>query len=207
MTGITGKGVEHPPLHSMLWNVKHIEQVRQRTMRSLEAGIFTLLIIAALFFQAPGEGVCDIQRGSSLPDMKLRDEKGEMVPLFSRDEKKVLLIWLTDSCDSCMAGFAGLSSFAGEYSPKGVKVVIININLDESHLKARMTAPADPSMLILRDESWAIPRTFDENWIKGVCPLKNLIIIDREGIVQFVRHYPGIPPEVLREELKMILQR
>ncbi len=168
---------------------------------------FGLLVFLILLFHAASPGCCDVQRGMALPELQLRDEKGNMVPLFNRGEKKVHLIWLTDSCESCMAGFARLSALSNEYSSKGVKVVIINIHLDESYLKSRLTTPPDASVVILRDEGWTVPRLFDENWIKGVCPLKNLVIVDRDGIVQCVRHYPGIPPELLRDELKTQLQR
>jgi len=175
-----------------------------RFFRTLKHGLFILLLI--LFFTA-APGACDIQRGMALPEMQLRDEKGNTVSLFNREGKKIHLIWLTDSCDSCMAGFDRLSSMAGEYSPKGVRIIIINIHLDESYLKSRITSPPDASLMILRDESWTIPGIFDGNWLKGVCPLKNLVIVDKDGIVQYVHHYPGIPPELLREELKTQLQR
>jgi len=175
-----------------------------RHIQTMKRGLFILLMI---FLSVTAPGACDIQRGMALPDMLLKDDKGNMVPLLSREEKKVHLIWLTDSCDSCIAGFARLSLMAEEYSPKGVRIIIINIHLDESYLKARMTTPPAASLLILRDESWRLPGIFDGNWIKGVCPLKNLVIVDKHGIVQSVHHYPGIPPELLREELKIQLQR
>jgi peroxiredoxin len=147
-----------------------------------------------------------MQKGDMFPDVLFQSPGGTMMKPCSM-RGNIVLIWFTDFCDSCSPGFEPLSKLQSEFESSGLKVLIVSMVEDNYGLMERASATHNLKYPLLTGHEDALSRVHGPRYIRGSCPLNNIVLLDREGIVVLTGQFPGTPPSLLRDEVQAILQR
>jgi peroxiredoxin len=168
---------------------------------------FFLAVILLTLLLPLRPAYAQLHKGLSAPPFTLRNLEGKTFELKDYLGKYATIIWFTDFCDTCRAGFPQLASLWGQYEALGVRIVAVSTRGEANADVQKILAGQEIPFPILVDQQGEVTVKYAGNFIAGTCPVNNLFVIDRSGSVRLVRHFPGTPPEVLKEELKNCLSQ
>jgi peroxiredoxin len=160
--------------------------------------LFMLFVI--LFSGAAAQA--QFHKGQSITPFTLRDLQGKTFQISDYLGKYAVILWFTDFCDTCRAGFAQMEALSTQYGPSGLRIIAVSTRGEANADVQKTLTTVQITFPILIDQRGEVTVKFSGNFIAGTCPVNNLFILDRSGAVRFVRHFPGTPPDVLKEEIK-----
>lgn len=148
---------------------------------------FCVMVLAQTAYAATGVSV-----GQEAPDFTLKNLAGKSVSLKDfRGEKIVVLDFWASWCRPCLRAIPELNRIQKDYDEKDVQV--LGINYQET--PAAVLSVKKKYMVkypILLDSSGSVAKEY------RVTGIPNLILVDKDGVVQYNGHNPARLKEVLR---------
>jgi peroxiredoxin len=166
-----------------------------------------LLFLSIFSCLLPLPASAEVKNGEVFPDVVFTAPDGSVVNTGSFIDKKVVLLWFTDLCNSCTPGFEPLIKLQNEFEPSGLQLVIISVLGGNERLMEKESARHNLKYPIFLDQENSLKKIFDPHLLQGSCPLNNLYLVDRKGVVHMRRHFPGTPPYILRDEIRELLRK
>ena len=135
--------------------------------------------------------------GQEAPGFSLKDTGGKPVSLKDfRGEKIVILDFWASWCSPCLRAIPELNKLQKDYAEKDVQV--LGINIQESPAKAiSIKVKYMVKYPILLDIKGTVAKDYK---VRGI---PNLILVDKDGVVQ----YNGHAPFKLRTELEKLVRK
>jgi thiol-disulfide isomerase/thioredoxin len=149
---------------------------------------FCVMVLAQTAYAATGVNV-----GQEAPDFTLKNLAGKSVSLKDfRGEKVVVLDFWASWCAPCLRAIPELNRIQKDYDGKNVQVLGINVGQRPTAVlsvkkKYMVKYP------ILLDLNGNVAK--EEYRVRGI---PNLILVDKDGVVQYNGHNPARLKEVLR---------
>ncbi len=133
--------------------------------------------------------------GGCFPDFRLRDLEGKTHFLYAAAPGVKTVLWLTNLCGDCRAKIPLLEELARASEGK-LRVLAVSILPVDDPLP-RKVAPACRFPILLDPED-VVGRRLGQIHPSGVCPLRNVYIVDGRGRILFKHHLSAVDPEVFR---------
>ena len=148
---------------------------------------FCVMVLAQTAYAATGVSV-----GQDAPDFKLKSLAGKSVSLENfRGEKVVVLDFWASWCGPCLRAIPELNRIQKDYGEKDVQVLGINIR----EKPAAVLSVKKKYMVkypILLDLNGSVAKEYR---VRGI---PTLILVDKDGVVQYNGHNPARLKEILR---------
>lgn len=155
---------------------------------------------------------------SLLPiDKKIQLELDKKVPNFSLldiNNKKftlnhyfgsyAIMLWFTNLCSSCQAGISALEAVHKKYK-NSVEILAISQLGNNIKTVQEVINKLKPSFTFLIDLEGEVCKLYTGEYIPNTCPLNNIYFIDKNGILKFISHYPGLSKKELEKEIKVLI--
>ena len=151
-------------------------------MKAFRLVIFTLFI-CVLSVQVI-YGSVGVNVGQEAPDFSLKNLEGDTVHLKDfRGEKIVILDFWASWCGPCRRAIPELNKIQNDYEKKDVRVLGVNVGESPSKVVAfkKQNMVKYPTLL---DVKSTVAREY------RVTGIPNLIMVDKDGIVQYNGHSP-----------------
>jgi thiol-disulfide isomerase/thioredoxin len=183
--------------------------------RSLYAGYLLVGLVATLagfsIYQAsdqPPEGslpkaqsaVSEKLLGTRRPEFNLPNAEGEATSISRWDGDVVLVNFWATWCRPCRKEMPVLAQLQGQYGDRGFQVVGVAIDLRDAVTKYTAAVGADYPQLVGREDAIAIADRYGNHY--GALPYS--VLIDREGIIRFVKPGELRKGEIEDELLKLL---
>jgi thiol-disulfide isomerase/thioredoxin len=148
---------------------------------------FCVMVLAQTAYASTGVNV-----GQEAPDFTLKNLAGKSVSLKDfRGEKIVVLDFWASWCGPCLRAIPELNRLQKDYDGKDVQVLGINVR----ERPAAVLSVKKKYMVkypILLDLNGSVAKEYR---VRGI---PNLILVDKDGVVQYNGHSPAKLKEVLR---------
>jgi peroxiredoxin len=129
------------------------------------------------------------------PDFTLKDFRGKRFTLSDLKGREGALLWFTNLCEGCQSKFGGMEKIKSEYSGKGIEVVALS-QLEKDRKTVEDAVRANHLTLrFLYDPEGEVTTRYSGRYVPGSCPLTNLYIINKDGVIVYATHYPGAPED------------
>jgi peroxiredoxin len=160
-----------------------------------------ILLIALCYLKSEAASV---NIGQKVTPAVLKDYHGANINLGNSIGRRVTVIWICDLCKVCERGFDNYLSISDYFSSRQVDFYLIstvNEELTENFVKKyNITTPvllggSDPLTQLLTGQSGY-----------GLCPMDNIFLMDRNGILRFRGHLPGITNRDMQNIINRVLQ-
>jgi len=140
--------------------------------------------------------------GDKAPDFTLKDFQGKRFTLSDLKGHEGVLLWFTNLCEGCQSKFGEMEKFKSEYSGKGAEVIAVSqLGKDRKTVEEAVRANR-LTLRFLYDPDGKVTTRYSGRYVPGTCPLTNLYVIDKDGMIVSARHYPGVPEGEVAGELE-----
>jgi len=142
-----------------------------------------------------------LSAGDKAPDFTLADWQGKPFTLSTLKGHEGALLWFTNLCAGCQSKFGEMEKLKREYAGKGVEVIALSQlgkdrkSVDEAVQVNHLT------LRFLYDPDGEVTTLYGGRYVPETCPLTNLYIINKDGMIVAATHYPGVPEAEIASEL------
>ena len=139
-------------------------------------------ILLVLLLLVPGQALA-VQPGGSMVDFKVKTVDGQLVDSAKlRGEKPLLLVFWATWCPACERAIGPVNKISEQYG-EGLQVLGVNVGMNDSLKRLKR---------YVGKHKVAYPQYFDEgsglSRSYGIRGTPTIVIVDRQGIVQFKGH-------------------
>lgn len=142
--------------------------------------------------------------GDQALDFSLKDFSGGRFTLSKLTRKGNVVLWFTDLCEGCQSQIPTVLRLKAEYEKKGVEVVAVSVLGKDRKTVETVIKENKVSFRFLYDPMGVATQRYSGKYVEGTCPLKNIFIIEKGGMIVFARHLPGTQLSELTTELNKI---
>jgi len=174
-------------------------------MRSLCSILLVGAVLGFPLLSKAGQGGAQAKKspsvGDKAPDFTLKDFQGKRFTLSKLKGPEGALLWFTNRCEGCQSKFGEMEKFNSEYSGKGIEVIALSqLGKDRKTVEEAIRVN-HLTVRFLYDPNGEVTGRFSGRYLPGTCPLTNLYAIDKDGIIAYATHYPGVPEAEVAGEL------
>ena len=128
---------------------------------------------------------------SIAPAFELSGLDGKIYRLSDYRGSKPLVVWFTNLCGGCQANIPHLDSvYRAEIKPQA-ELLAVSLLGEDKKTVAKISKKLKFQFPILLDPQGKTCEDYIGEYVEGTCPLANLFVIDRQGIIKYETHYPG----------------
>jgi len=128
---------------------------------------------------------------SKAPAFELRGLDGKIYRLTDYRGSKPLIVWFTNLCGGCQANIPHLDSvYKADIKPQAELLAISLLGTDKETV-SKIFKKLKFEFPILLDTKGKTCEDYVGQYVEASCPLANLFVIDRQGIIRYETHYPG----------------
>ena len=136
------------------------------------------------------------------PDFELKDIDGKEYKLDRFADSLPVLIWFTNLCEGCRSNIPALDSvYLREIRPKA-ELLAISLLGDDFQTVEMTSNELNYSFPMLIDPDGASCKDYIGTYVRASCPISNLFVIDRHGMIRYESHFPGLSLKEVIELLK-----
>lgn len=173
-------------------------------IKNLKYSIAKVVISILLVPLVIGSNITLPKAGEKAPNFSLDDLSRKKFSLFDYKGKKALLLWFTNLCRGCQAKFPEIERIKKLYRKKQVEVVAVSVLGDDKKIVEKTVQERKLKIRFLIDPKGEVVKLYSGTYYPGTCPLKNIFIIDKRGIIRYSGHYPGTDEDEIIKELDQI---
>lgn len=139
--------------------------------------------------------------GQKAPNFTLEDLAGKRFSISDFKDKKIVLLWFTNLCSGCQTKFPEMERIKNQYSEKETEVIAVSVLGDDRETVETTIAEKKTTFRFLIDPRGVATKLYSGAYHPGSCPLQNIFITDKNGIITYVSHYPGMEEDEIIKEL------
>ena len=137
-----------------------------------------------------------------MPEMRFAD--AELKPVALKDllrGKKGGLLWMTNLCEDCLGRFPFYQRLHEEFG-KDLALIAVSLLGNDAGTLAGVRRTGGFGFPLLEDPADEIGKVLGFPHPPGACPLRNLLVFDRDRNVVFSTHLSAVKDEDLLEVLR-----
>ena len=128
---------------------------------------------------------------SKAPAFELRGLDGKIYRLTDYRDSKPLIVWFTNLCGGCQANIPHLDSvYRADIRPQA-ELLAVSLLGNDKEIASKISQRLKFDFPILLDPKGKTCEDYVGQYVKASCPLTNLFVIDRQGVIKYETHYPG----------------
>jgi peroxiredoxin len=128
---------------------------------------------------------------SIAPAFELSGLDGKIYRLSDYRGSKPLVVWFTNLCGGCQANIPHLDSvYRADIKPRA-ELLAVSLLGEDKETVAKISKKLKLQFPILLDPKGKTCEDYVGQYVKASCPLMNLFVIDRQGVIKYETHYPG----------------
>jgi len=144
---------------------------------------------------------------SIAPAFELSGLDGKIYRLSDYRGSKPLVVWFTNLCGGCQANIPYLDSvYRADIKPQA-ELLAVSLLGEDKETVAKISKKLKIQFPILLDPQGKTCEDYIGEYVEGTCPLANLFVIDRQGIIEYETHYPGYAEMEIIAEIKTSIER
>ena len=139
------------------------------------------------------DDIIDSQRPEErvAPAFELAGLDGREYRLRDFIDSTPVIVWFTNLCEGCQANIPSLDSiYLTDIKPQAELLAISLLGKDHETVET-ISGKLKFDFPILFDPEGSTCKDYVGSYVPASCPISNLFIIDRKGIIRFETHYPG----------------
>lgn len=125
------------------------------------------------------------------PAFELAGVDGREYVLQSFLDSLPVIVWFTNLCEGCQANIPNLDSiYLKEIKPQA-ELLAISLLGDDRETVESVLDTLKFSFPILIDPEGKTCKDYVGTYVPASCPITNLFVVDRQGLIRYETHYPG----------------
>lgn len=164
------------------------------------------ILIISLFLQNCSEAKkkLPVELGKKMLNFSLLDIHSKSFSLKSYAGSRAVIVWFTNLCGGCQANMPDLDNLYKKYKSSIEILAISQLGEDTTTVKKVITK-LKPTFPFLIDPSGKVSKLYTGEYVPNICPLNNIYFIDKNGIIRFISHYPGLSKQELEKNIKTLI--
>lgn len=154
--------------------------------------ILAIALATNLYAQSQlNEKISIPEEGKQAPDFSLLDFEEKNFTLSELKGNKAVLLWFTNLCQGCLAKISEIEKIKNLYEKKGIEVVAVSMIGEDRETVKNVISKKKVTFRFLYDPKNEATELYSGGERPGVCPLRNIFIIQKDGKIAYAGRYPG----------------
>jgi peroxiredoxin len=156
----------------------------------------TIVLVSAHFLRSE-----EVEIEERAPNFTLVDLDTNQIVLSDIYDSNSVLRWFTNLCPGCTEVAPQLNDISKKYKNKNLQVLGISVLGEDRKSMEKFIKDQRLTFPLLLDPKGEATKTYTGGYIPEACPKTNLYLIDKEGIVRYATHFPGVPTRKLKAKI------
>ncbi|MBI3193421.1 MAG: TlpA family protein disulfide reductase [Ignavibacteriae bacterium] len=143
--------------------------------------------------------------GKQAPEFSLKDFQGKKFNFSKAKNDKVRIFWFTNLCSGCLSVISDIEKIKSLYEKKGVEIIAVSQLGEDKATVERIVKERKLTLRFLYDPKGEATAKYSGRYTPGTCPLKSFYIVQKNGMIQFANHFPGVPAVEIVNQLEKAL--
>ncbi|MFA5833932.1 MAG: redoxin domain-containing protein [Bacteroidota bacterium] len=142
--------------------------------------------------------------GVKAPDFSGHYFDGKPFTLSKIAKNKPVLLWFTNLCSGCQSKLQFIEELNKKYQKKEMEVLAVSQLGSDQKTVEDIIRQNNLSVRFVYDPSGVATTLYTGGYNPGICPVKNIYLIDKSGKISFATHYPGVSEKELTKQINKL---
>lgn len=144
--------------------------------------------------------------GDKAPDFSGHYFDGKPFTLSKIAKNKPVLLWFTNLCSGCQSKLPFIEELNKKYQKKEMEILAVSQLGNDRETIEDVIRKNNLKIGFLYDPSGEATTLYTGGYNPGICPVKNIYLIDKTGTISFATHYPGVSDKELTKQINKLVK-